>query len=277
MPTPDEMEQSGAMPAGINPQMIQQLMQQTNGMSGGDITGIMAQLSKMSPDEMAAAISQLTGQEITPDQLAEAATEWIDGAADKASGVSGDGGPTDAAAEGEGGPDQPAQPTGSAPSAPDEEASPDEGTPQDADYEMEGMEAQASASPADVAQGQPQGPGSGAGGMPTAQDLAAAQQIIAGRQGGGGAMPRGGMPAGVPTGGMDAAISASMGGDIPGGPRMRAPNIGGPNMRGPASPSATPKASGGGNKDMIRQMYRDAAAKERGVAQTGVKRGPRTR
>lgn len=91
-------------------------------------------------------------------------------------------------------------------------------------------------------------------------------------------MPRGGMPAGVPTGAgsMDDAISASMGGDIPGGPKLRAPNIGGPNMRGPASPSATPKA-GGGNKDMIRQMYRDAAAKERGVSQTGVKRGPRTR
>jgi len=271
MPTPDEMEQSGAMPAGINPQMIQQLMQQTGGMNGGDITGIMAQLSKMSPDEMAAAISQLTGQEITPEQLAESATEWIDGAADKASGVSGDGGPTDAAAEGEGGPDQPAQPTGSAPSAPDEAE-----VAGDPDAEYEGMEAQAAASPEDVAQAQAPGPGSGAGGMPTAQDLAAAQQIIAGRQGGGGAMPRGGMPAGVPTGGMDAAISASMGGDIPGGPKLRAPNIGGPNMRGPASPSATPKASGG-NKDMIRQMYRDAAAKERGVAQTGVKRGPRTR
>jgi len=270
MPTPDEMEQSGAMPAGINPQMIQQLMQQTGGMNGGDITGIMAQLSKMSPDEMAAAISQLTGQEITPDQLAEAATEWIDGAADKASGVSGDGGPTDAAAEGEGGPDQPAQPTGSAPSAPDEAE-----VAGDPDAEYEGMEAQAAASPEDVAQAQAPGPGSGAGGMPTAQDLAAAQQIIAGRQGGGGAMPRG-----VPTGGsggMDAMISASMGGDIPGGPKLRGPTAGGPNMRGPASPSTTPKAKAGGNQDMIRQMYRDAAAKERGVSQTGVKRGPRTR
>jgi hypothetical protein len=275
MPTPDEMEQSGAMPAGINPQMIQQLMQRTGGMNGGDITGIMAQLSKMSPDEMAAAISQLTGQEVSPEELTEAASNWIDQAADKASGTSGDGGPASDTEEGESGPAPPAQPTGSAPSSPDEEASPEEGTPQDADYEMEGMEAQAAGSPADVAQGQAQaqGPGSGAGGMPTAQDLAAAQQIIARKTGGGGAMPRG-----VPTGGggMDAAISASLGGDIPGGPKLRGPTNGGPNLRGPGAPTTTMRPKAGGNQDMIRQMYRDAAAKERGVAQTGVKRGPRT-
>jgi hypothetical protein len=264
-----------AMPASIPPEMQQQLMQMMQGMSGSDVTNMMAQLAQMSPDQAAQAIGQLTGQEVDPDQLVEAAKSWIDESAGQLSGEGGDGGPTDAAAEGESGPAPPAQPTGSAPSAPDEEASPEEGTPQDADYEMEGMEAQAQGSPADM---QGQGPGSGAGGAPTAQDLAAAQQILSSKAGGG-AMPRGGMPAGVPMsgGGMDAAISASLGGDIPGGPKLRGPAGGGPRMSGPASPTVTAKATKGTNQDMIRQMYRDAAAQDRGVAQTGVKRGPRTR
>jgi hypothetical protein len=271
MPDEAQVEIGGgaqAMPASIPPEMQQQLMQMMQGMSGSDVTNMMAQLAQMSPEQAAQAISQLTGQEVDPDELVEASKAWIEEGAGQLSGEGGDGGPTDAAAEGESGPAPPAQPTGSAPSAPDEAEVAD-----DADAEYEGMEAQAQGSPADM-QGQAQGPGSGAGGMPTAQDLAAAQQILSSKTGGGGAMPRG-----VPTGGggMDAAISASLGGDIPGGPRMRPPGIGGPRMSGPGAPTASTKATKGTNQDMIRQMYRDAAAQDRGVAQTGVKRGPRTR
>jgi hypothetical protein len=276
MPDEAQVQMGGgqAMPASIPPEMQQQLMQMMQGMSGSDVTNLMAQLAQMSPEQAAQAISQLTGQEVDPDELVAASKAWIEDSAGQLSGEGGDGGPTDAAAGDEGGPAPPPEPTGSASPASNEEASPEEGTQADPDAEYEGMEAQAQGSPADM---QGQGPGSGAGGMPTPEDMAKAQQIISSKTGGG-AMPRGGMPAGVPMGGggMDAAISASLGGDIPGGPKLRGPAGGGPRMSGPASPTVTAKATKGTNQDMIRQMYRDAAAKDRGVAQTGVKRGPRT-
>jgi len=107
-------------------------------------------------------------------------------------------------------------------------------------------------------------------GGPTPQDMAKAQQIIASKGGGGG------MPSGGRGSGMDAMISASMGGDVAPIKPPRLAGVGGPSIKGPGAPSALPPPTKGTNQDMIRQMYREAAAKDRGVGQTGVKRGPRT-
>ena len=72
----------------IPPQLLSALQQQTAGMSGGDITGILAQLAQMSPDEMSQALQQL-GVNISPDELVQHAENWIDQAADASAGVEG--------------------------------------------------------------------------------------------------------------------------------------------------------------------------------------------
>jgi len=70
----------------IPPQVLAALQQQTQGMNGGDITSILAQLAQMSPDEMSAALQQL-GVNIQPDQLVSAAENWLDQAADTQAGT----------------------------------------------------------------------------------------------------------------------------------------------------------------------------------------------
>lgn len=70
------------VPQNIPPQVLQALQQQQQGMSGGDITSILAQLAQMSPDELSAALQQL-GVNISPQQLVGAAENWLEDAADK--------------------------------------------------------------------------------------------------------------------------------------------------------------------------------------------------
>lgn len=70
----------------IPPQVLAALQQQSQGMSGGDITSILAQLAEMSPDELSAALQQL-GINIPPDQLVSAAENWLESAAGKQAGT----------------------------------------------------------------------------------------------------------------------------------------------------------------------------------------------
>lgn len=77
------------IPQNIPPQVLQALQQQQQGMSGGDITNILAQLAEMSPDELANALQQL-GVQVQPDQLVDAAQNWLESAGDKQTGASAD-------------------------------------------------------------------------------------------------------------------------------------------------------------------------------------------
>jgi hypothetical protein len=73
------------MPQNIPPQVLQALQQQSQGMNGGDITAILAQLAQMSPDELSQALAQL-GVNIPPEQLVSGAENWLEGAAGKQAG-----------------------------------------------------------------------------------------------------------------------------------------------------------------------------------------------
>jgi len=63
----------------IPPEALQALQSQQGG--GMDIAGILAQLSQMSPDEVAGALQQL-GINVPPDQLQAAAEQWVEKAGD---------------------------------------------------------------------------------------------------------------------------------------------------------------------------------------------------
>src|SRR6187431_2817022 len=63
----------------IPPEALQALQSQQGG--GMDIAGILAQLSQMSPDEVAGALQQL-GSNVPPDKLQAAAEQWVEKAGD---------------------------------------------------------------------------------------------------------------------------------------------------------------------------------------------------
>ena len=69
--------------AQVPPQALQALQQ--SGAQGGDITEILAQLAQMSPEEVSQALAQL-GVQIDPETLQQAAEQWVDRAAEDASG-----------------------------------------------------------------------------------------------------------------------------------------------------------------------------------------------
>jgi hypothetical protein len=70
----------------IPPQMLQALQQQQQaGASGVNIGDMLQQLMQMSPDEVATVLQQM-GIQVTPEQVQTAAENWVDQAADDASG-----------------------------------------------------------------------------------------------------------------------------------------------------------------------------------------------
>ena len=70
----------------IPPQILAALQQQQQaGASAPDIGDMLQQLMQMSPDEVATVLQQM-GIQVTPEQVQSAAENWVDQAADSASG-----------------------------------------------------------------------------------------------------------------------------------------------------------------------------------------------
>jgi hypothetical protein len=242
----------------IPPEAMAALQQQQAG--GSDITGILAQLAEMSPDEVAAALQQL-GIQVDPDTLHDAAAQWVENAGDKqaSGGASGEGEgettseelPAAAATSDEATPaPTPAAPTDNeaAEAAPDDETGEGEGEGEG------GADVAASGQGGAGANYAPRTGGASRGAPPNAAQLAAGG---AGRRGGGGMN-------------MDALISAALSQGDPQSmpPPMRPPGVGAagaPQLRGPAMPGAgTPGPAAGDNpqmRAMIASIYRDAATK----------------
>jgi hypothetical protein len=226
----------------IPPEAMAALQQQQSG--GMDITGILAQLAEMSPDEVAAALQQL-GINVDPDTLHDAAAQWVERAGDKQTSGGADDEQQPAAADGEGEEEGASpSPTPSAPTTDDEAA---EAAPDDEYAEGEG-EAD------DAASGQ-----GGGSAIPTPRTggnsrSTAANPALARRGGGGG----GGMN-------MDALISAALSQGDPNSmpPPVRPPGVGASRGAMPPTPATgqDPRTSA-----MIASIYRDAASKPRAAS-----------
>jgi len=185
----------------LSPQVLQALQQQ-QGAGAVDIGDMLQQLMAMSPEEVAATLQQM-GIQVSPEQVQSAAENWVDQAADDASGnpaqpstQADDGGESP---EDQSSPDDAQSPPSSAPAAPDDEAA--EPTPDDEEAEGESEQVPAGASP---------------------------------QQQGATAMPRGGMPSGA-GGSMDDLISAAMMQQAAGDPNADVPTARGM-PSGPARP-----------------------------------------
>jgi len=237
----------------LPPQVMQALQQQQG--AGADAGDMLQQLMQMSPDEVAAVLQQM-GIQVTPEQVQTAAENWVDQAAEDASGNAAspaqadDGGEVE---EPQSSPDDAQTPPSSAPATGDDEEA--EPAPDDEEAEGEGQ-LPAGARPTAYSGG------ANAGSDPR---LAAA---LAAAQGGGGAMPRGvGGPPGIPTGGgpMDDLISAQMMQRAVGNPNAAVPR--GPGVPMPRSASAipNPRPSGSANNPrmaaMIADIYRSTGGK----------------
>ena len=184
----------------LPPQVMQALQQQQG--AGADVGDMLQQLMKMSPDEVAAVLQQM-GIQVSPEQVQTAAENWVDQAAEDASGnpaqpstQADDGGESP---EDQSSPDDAQSPPSSAPAAPDDEAA--EPTPDDEEAEGESEQVPAGASP---------------------------------QQQGATAMPRGGMPSGA-GGSMDDLISAAVMQQAAGDPNADVPTARGM-PSGPARP-----------------------------------------
>ena len=234
-------------------QALQALQQ--SGVQGGDITQILAQLAEMSPDEVSEALAQL-GVNIDPATLQQAAEQWVDNAADSASGS-----PTDDT-------ETPTEDAGEADRTrgidPADQEEMDEGEPAPASPGEEEAEGEDASIPAGA---RPTGyQGSGAVLRATAAAPAA----------GGAAMPRGvgAGPPGVPGGTMDDLVSAAMMQQATGNPNAAVPVGGGGNVPMPRAASAipNPRPSGAPNNPrmaaMIADLYRSTGGK------TGKRRTP---
>ena len=199
---PAAMPQSQSQPqTQLSPQVLQALQQQ-QGAGAVDIGDMLQQLMAMSPEEVAATLQQM-GIQVSPEQVQSAAENWVDQAADDASGnpaqpstQADDGGESP---EDQSSPDDAHTPSSSAPAAPDDEAA--EPTPDDEEAEGESEQVPAGASP---------------------------------QQQGATAMPRGGMPSGA-GGSMDDLISAAMMQQAAGDPNADVPTARGM-PSGPARP-----------------------------------------
>ena len=236
----------------LPPEAMQALQQQQAG--GADITGILAQLAQMSPEEVSAALAQL-GVQVDPEQLQEAASDWVEQSADKASGDAEDGEQSaDAAAEGASDEAPVSDATPSAPPTADDEAT----TAADAE-QSEAMEAQAQASPAEAAMAAASS--SGGGSMPS-------NRMPSG--GGGGRMPP-----------MDDLVSAQLMQGAAGSPNAPVPQVAGAqNFTRMRVPGGLPRSQSGAAsgspemKDMIANLYRQISAQSN--TRAGVPTGPRT-
>ena len=201
---------------------------QQSGASGENITAILAQLATMSPEEVSQALAAL-GVNVDPETIHDTASQWVEENAAKQASAGADGGEitaaSDAPAGGDGSADAAAPPADAQAQDPAEEGAEAPGEP-DVSAGDEAMNAQAAASP---------------------QDMAAAQA-------GGGAM-RSAMP------NMDDVVSQSVmqGAEAP-TPQIR----GGKNIASLKGP-ATPKVAGGGSaagpsdyQNTIRNIFRQA-------------------
>jgi hypothetical protein len=230
-----------------------QALQQQQG-AGADVGDMLQQLMKMSPDEVAAVLQQM-GIQVSPEQVQTAAENWVDQAADDASGnpaqpstQADDGGESP---EDQSSPDDAHTPSSSAPT----DNEPAEPAPDDEEAEGEGQ------LPAGARPTAYSGAGSTSGDPRMAAALAAAQ-------GGGGAMPRGvgsAGPPGIPSGPMDDLISAQMMQRAVGNPNAAVPT--GPGVPMPRSAGAipNPRPSGAANNPrmaaMIADLYRSTGGK----------------
>ena len=236
----------------LPPQAMQMLQQQQG--AGADIGDMLQQLMAMSPEEVATVLQQM-GIQVTPEQVQSAAENWVDQAADSASGSSS---PDDETAE----------------TTPDSESAEGEAAPQQASN-LEGAEAAAGEQPsAEGDEGESEGESElppnaqptgyqGAGGSAAAA-MAAMQ--------GGGAMPRGvpvgppGVGGGAGAGAMDDLISAQMMQRAVGNPNATVPTPGG-GVPMPRSASAIPNPRPSGAADntrmkaMIADVYRNTGGK----------------
>ena len=241
----------------IPPQALQALQQ--SGVQGGDITQILAQLAEMSPDEVSQALAQL-GVNIDPQTLQQAAEQWVDQAADSASGSSTDDTETPTEDAGE------ADRTRGIDPADQEEM--DEGEPAPASPGEEEAEGEDASIPAGA---RPTGY-QGGGAVPRATAAMPAA--------GGAAMPRSQVtgppiPSGGAVGTMDDLVSAAMMQRATGNPNAAVPSVGGTgNVGMPRAASAipNPRPSGAPNNPrmaaMIADLYRSTGGK------TGKRRTP---
>lgn len=237
----------------IPPQALAALQQ--SGAQGGDITEILAQLAQMSPEEVSQALAQL-GVQIDPETLHAAAEQWVDQAAEDASGNAAtpdtegadrtrgvDPADQEEEAEGEG--------PGSPPATPAEE---------DAEGEGENAEIPAGARPTGYSGGVRAGaaaPAAGGAAMPRSQ--------VTGPP----------IPSGGAGGTMDDLVSAAMMQRATGNPNAAVPSVGGTgNVGMPRAASAipNPRPSGAPNNPrmaaMIADLYRSTGGK------TGKRRTP---
>jgi hypothetical protein len=213
------------MPTNIPPQVLQALQQQSAGMSGGDMTNILAQLAQMSPDELSAALQQL-GIQVPPEQLVNAAENWLEAAAGKqAAGGEEDtetATTTEPVAEGDDTEEAPT-PTPQVAAGDNEaaEAAPDSESAEGEDAAIPQGARPTGYSPRSVPQASPQE--ASAPPMP--------QAMAAGIPSGGGRMPPSAAMSRQAAGGssqMDALIEAAMAQNISGNPNMPMPS--GPRM-----------------------------------------------
>lgn len=231
----------------IPPQIMQAMMQQQqSGASGPDIGDMLQQLMQMSPDEVATVLQQM-GIQVTPEQVHDAAENWVDKAADDASGTPDT--PAEETTQADAGEDEASPPdaTQSSASAPDNEVA--EAAPDD--------EAEEGELPPNAQPTQQQGKGAD----PRLAAIAAAQA------GGGGMPPRmpSGGPPGIPSAGggpIDDLISAQMMQRAVGNPNATVPSPkGGIPMPRSASAIPMPRAGGGAPSNqqmssMIADLYR---------------------
>lgn len=235
-------------PAQIPPQAL--AMMQQSGVQGGDIAQILAQLATMSPEEVSQALAQL-GVQVDPETLHDAAAQWVDQAAGRASGD-----------------DEEAEPVA------DDEAAEGEAAPKTDPYEGDrtrGIDPQ-DQEEADKAQ-----PEEDSALPPNAQPTGYTPRPTAAMPvSGGAAMPRsvGAGPPNVSGGTMDDLVSASMMQQATGNPNASVPVGGGGNVGMPRSAGAipNPRPSGAPNNPrmaaMIADLYRSTGGK------TGKKRTP---
>lgn len=220
------------VPQNIPPQVLAALQQQQGGMSGGDITSILAQLAQMSPEELSAALQQL-GVNIQPDQLVSAAENWLEAAGDKQAAAGDDesaepaprtAGADEEAAEGETGEDarMPSPAEEEAEGETDEAEIPPNAQPTGYSPQRVPQAAPSQATPPQAQQAAPM-PVSGAGRMPPSAAMMSAAS-------GGGTT-------------MDDLISAAMMQQAAGNPNAAVPM---PRTRGPKppGPGVTPTALG---------------------------------
>ena len=222
----------------LPPQVLQMLQQQQqSGAGSAGIEQVFQQLMQMSPDQVAQALQQMFGVEVTGPEVEQAAEGWLEQAGDAQASA----GSTEA-------------------DAGEDEASPPDATQSSASAEVEEPQADSESDEGELPpNAQPTGySGGGGAGIPSGA-----------MPSGGGAMPR--MPRGGPTGpsvpggSMDDLVSAAMMQSVAGNPNAKVPI----SARG-AIPNPRPSGAADNTRNaaMIADLYKSTGGK------TGKQRTP---